>query len=397
MIVDDLTFNDVQLYTHLIEIIMYLTRTHQMRSRFYLFSEDLISRIAQLLSAPQKHLKLSKLPPNDLASWLINPIVSLKFFRSCIGLQDEAYNSHFISHNHFSPILNIVYSTMPRDNLLNSACLDLFEFIRHNNIKPLIEHLVTTHRSRFQEINYVDTFQNLILRYEQMMAPPPAQDMTLFSNDGILPEERKGLVNGNRWHGVKEMDADQQAYFDTSDDDEEEEDDFESLPNKRPRPSRPPLTNGLSSSAISKSPLVDYPDDEEDDLALSSQSPPPAQPQPKLAPSPILQSQPPERLSEKRRRKEDEDEDELGKLSVATKRRISGSSPNSVNPVNNNVLRRKKSFFGSKDREPPPSEPDPGGEQPKKKIAISLGSSALKDTDTDEQLEEGGSKMEEDG
>ena len=58
-LVDDLTFNDVQLYTHLVDIIVYFSRTHLNRSRYYLFTENLISRIAQLLSAPQKHLKLS--------------------------------------------------------------------------------------------------------------------------------------------------------------------------------------------------------------------------------------------------------------------------------------------------------------------------------------------------
>lgn len=30
----------------------------------------------------------------------------------------------------FEPILNIVIETMPRDNLLNSACLEFFEFIK---------------------------------------------------------------------------------------------------------------------------------------------------------------------------------------------------------------------------------------------------------------------------
>jgi hypothetical protein len=34
-------------------------------------------------------------------------------------------------HNRlFEPILDIVYETMPRDNLLNSACLEFFEFIK---------------------------------------------------------------------------------------------------------------------------------------------------------------------------------------------------------------------------------------------------------------------------
>jgi len=60
-VVSDITFHEVQLFNHLVEIIIYLSRTHQFRSKYYICSEDLPSRIAQLLSAPQKHLKLSRL------------------------------------------------------------------------------------------------------------------------------------------------------------------------------------------------------------------------------------------------------------------------------------------------------------------------------------------------
>ena len=319
--------------------------------------------------------------------------VALKFFRSCIGLQDEEYNNHFIQRNHIAPILDIVYSTMPRDNLLNSACLDLFEFIRHTNMRPLIEHIVINHRAKLQDINYVDTFQNLVVKYEQILhPPPPTQDMTLFSNDG-LPEERKGIVNGgHRWQGMKEMDAAEQAYFEDSDDDEDVDD---HLPTKRPKLSESPMTNGLEASPDIKSSLVDYPDDDEDDLsALPSHRPHANHNYPRLAPSPVLQT-PPERFSEKRRREEDDDEDELGKLSTTTKRRnaLQSSSPIQSHTHNNSALRRKKSFFTSKEKEPPP--PDSVSGEAKKKIAISLGNVAGPKTPPPQSEEE--DKMEEDG
>lgn len=60
---DDISFHEVQLFNHLVEIIIYLSRTHQLRSKYYLFTEGLGSRIAQLLTAPQKHLKLSMFFP----------------------------------------------------------------------------------------------------------------------------------------------------------------------------------------------------------------------------------------------------------------------------------------------------------------------------------------------
>lgn len=280
-------------------------------------------------------------------------IAALKFFRQCIGLQDEQYNKQITQKKYFTPILNIVYETMPRDNLLNSACLELFEFIKRENLKPLIIHLVETCRPRLQEITYVDTFQTLILRYDQMQGFNPDADATLFSNDGTTTPNRTPNVKGNRWSGVKDMDAAEEAYFNTSDDEEDET----SPKAKKLRTSRESvLSNGVTSSPMLKS-LVDYPDDEDDLDAMDTRSSETASPSPsdtpststegpKLSPSPMLQTPPPERLSEKRRREEDNDEDELGKLSTS-KRRNSGPSLSSNSSAN--TLKRKKGFLSKKE------------------------------------------------
>lgn len=126
-----------------------------------------------------------------------------------------------MTHNNtFGLILDIVRETMPRDNLLNSACLELFEFIKRENIKPLILHVVEKYRDKLQDITYVDTFQNLILRYEQMQGYGAEVDSTLFSQGESTPSQRHP-PNGQRWQGVREMDAAEEEYFNTSDDEEE--------------------------------------------------------------------------------------------------------------------------------------------------------------------------------
>ena len=386
--VSNITFHEVQLFNHLVEIIIYLSRTHQMRSKFYLFSEGLGSRIAQLLTAPQKHLKL----------------IALKFFRQCVGLQDEHYNTELVTKRHFGPILNIVYETMPRDNLLNSACLELFEYIKRENLKPLIRHLAEDYGSRLREITYVDTFQTILLRYDQMANVPDEAMTTMFRIDaGVTtpPNQQHGNVNGNRgWLGVKEMDADEEAYFNTSDDEDNLQDQRDSPTGKRLKvspKSTTPLSNGVASSPLLKS-LVDYPDDEDDDLmdmsdnstiTTSKQRPPspqqhilpsspsPANEGPKLAPSPILSTQqqppPPETLREKRRREQDDDEDELGKLSSmgnsSNKRRNSASSGSS-NTTTSSQLRRRKAFGNNAKTESPPkitTVKEKGGDKDKEK------------------------------
>lgn len=269
---------------------------------------------------------------------------ALKFFRQLMNLQDEFYYNQICRARLFGPILNVVYETMPRNNLLNSACLEMFELIKRDNIKPLIVHVVETYREKLVEITYVDTFQNLVLRYDQMMHHNPEQEAAMAD---AQEAERGVAVNGNqRWApGLKEQDAAEEAYFNTSDDEDEL--------GPAPPVSEPPHTNGASPMLRS---LIEYADDDFDD-PMDTAPIPVASPTPKSdtatetespkAAPPVSQS-PPERLSEKRRRQEDDDEDAFGKLSNP-KRRSSMSSVRSVSPTSspgsNGVLRRKKGFF----------------------------------------------------
>jgi protein phosphatase 4 regulatory subunit 3 len=405
----DFTYQEVSLHSHLVEILTFFIRQHSLRSRHFVLSENLPPRVAQLLSVPQKPLKLT----------------ALKFFRTCVSLQDQFYANQITQNNTFDLILDIVIETMPRDNLLNSACLDLFEFIKRENIKAIILHVVETYREKLKDITFVDTFQNLILRYEQMQGYNPDMDQSLFSQDEDMPPNGRTHVNGGqRWgQELKEMDPAEEEYFNTSDDDEEEPR-GEMTHDKRlrqvsermhwhQRRLRAEMPNG-NASPLAK-PLVDYPDDEDDDsidtrgvqtpltpesekenASPEAKTAPP--PEKKLQPSPEIKSaaesqlqQPPERLSEKRRREEDEEDDELVKLSTGSKRRNSSASNTSSSSLSSiGSLRRKKSFLRSKQApdsiaastSPPEAAEkksgEGGGGKKGKKIAITLTHSAAK-------------------
>lgn len=147
------------------------------------------------------------------------PIVALKFFRTLISLQDTFYQALMTHNNTFGLILDIVCETMPRDNLLNSACLELFEFIKRENVKPFILHVVEKYREKLATITYVDTFQHLILRYEQMQGYGAEADPLFSQDDDSTP--RRMPLNGQRWQGVKELDPAEEDYFGTSDDEDE--------------------------------------------------------------------------------------------------------------------------------------------------------------------------------
>ncbi|KAE8161349.1 component of IIS longevity pathway SMK-1-domain-containing protein [Aspergillus tamarii] len=333
----DLKFQEVALYAHLVDILTFFVRQHLYRSRAVIHNEALAPRVAQLLTVPQKHLKL----------------IALKFFRTLISLQDTFYQALMTHNNTFGLILDIVYETMPRDNLLNSACLELFEFIKRENIKPIVLHVVEKYGEKLKNITYVNTFQDLILRYEQMQGYGTEAESTLYSQDESTPA-RRVPPNGQRWQGVREMDAAEEEYFNTSDDEEEWQHETVASATVAPQ-----MQNGSASPVVK--PLVDYPDDDEDDDDAMDTKPEGSEEQkqqqsvrqegtptpdaatessadtPSTPVSSTVQT-PPERLSEKRRR-EEEDDDELVKLSSGPKRRSSTSG----SPGGAGMLRKKRS------------------------------------------------------
>jgi protein phosphatase-4 regulatory subunit 3 len=334
-----LSVQETSLYTHLVEVLCFFVRQHTYKSKLFILAENLHSRVAQLLACPQKYMKL----------------MALKWFRVCIGLQDEFHNRQLIQHRLFEPILNIVYETMPRDNLLNSACIELFEYIKRENIKQLIVHLVEHYRERLLGITYVNTFQNLLHKYEVLQAPYQAGGEDSFTTQEGTPQ--RATINGQHQSGLREADADEEAYFNGDDDMDGEDDDDSGLPTT----AKVNLPNGASPLR----PLVSYPDDEEDTMDILASSPDqfkdkksssseptsadavqegaeidsPQEPQRgrDRKPRPLdgspgpggVQQSPPESVASKRRREDDDEEDELGKLmsgSSGVKRRNSSAA-----------------------------------------------------------------------
>ncbi|KAF8862581.1 DUF625-domain-containing protein [Acephala macrosclerotiorum] len=332
--------HQVSLFIYLIEILCFFVRQHTHHSKFFVLSEKLGQRIAQLLSSPEKYLKLT----------------ALKFFRNLIGLQDEFYNQQMTQAKLFEPILNIVLETMPRDNLLNSACLEFFEFIKKENIKNIISHLVENYRDKLKEITYVEIFSNFIMRYDQSQGFAPSLETSFLDTEDTPKRPETG--RGSRWDsGVKDLDTQEEEYFNTSDDEDEAV--AKASQNR-------PSVNGAS--PLSK-PLVDYPSDEENEsmeveMAPGSDenTPPKDKTTGTTTMTPILSAAtltPPEKLSEKRRR-EDEDEDEMSKLSQPKRR----NSTSSVGSNTSSVLKKRKSFNSS------PHNGGSGGKT--NKIAISI-------------------------
>ncbi|XP_019523451.1 PREDICTED: serine/threonine-protein phosphatase 4 regulatory subunit 3B-like [Hipposideros armiger] len=96
-----------------------------------------------------------------------NCLSALRFMRSIIGIKDELYNRYIIKGNLLQPVVNALLGNGNRYNMLNSAILELFEYIRVQNIKPLVKHIVEKFYKTLECIDYVQTFKGLKMNYEQ--------------------------------------------------------------------------------------------------------------------------------------------------------------------------------------------------------------------------------------
>ncbi|OLN88175.1 hypothetical protein CCHL11_00500 [Colletotrichum chlorophyti] len=325
------------MFTYLIEILCFFVRQHVHRSKYFVLQNDLFRRVAQLLSCPEKYLRL----------------VAIRFFRHLAGMQDSFYDKHMMEHGILELLLNMVFDSMPRDNLLSSACIEFFHFITNQERrKDMNKFLVQNYRERLIELSYMDTFQNIVIQYDQTQGYDPA-----LYTESEEDHARRVANPHSRLIEQHSFDEAEEEYFNTSDD----EDGPESRAFDKEQQS-----NGSAAPTPASKPLVDYPSDEEaDENADPEVLPTSGEKQETVDTASDTSSEtspvaPPERLSEKRRREEDDD-DELTKL-MQNKRRNS-SSAGSNSSLASSMVRRKKSFADRSNSAAP------------KKIAISISSS----------------------
>lgn len=84
-----------------------------------------------------------------------------------IGLNDEIYYLYIIRKNLFEPAINAFLHNGKLYNILILAIIELFEFIRADNIKSLIAHIVEIFLCLFESIEYVQTFKGLKIKFEE--------------------------------------------------------------------------------------------------------------------------------------------------------------------------------------------------------------------------------------
>uniref|UniRef100_A0A5F9DWA5 Protein phosphatase 4 regulatory subunit 3B n=1 Tax=Oryctolagus cuniculus TaxID=9986 RepID=A0A5F9DWA5_RABIT len=187
-------YQTAQLLALILELLTFCVEHHTYHIKNYIMNKDLLRRVLVLMNS--KHTFLA--------------LCALRFMRRIIGLKDEFYNRYITKGNLFEPVINALLDNGTRYNLLNSAVIELFEFIRVEDIKSLTAHIVENFYKALESIEYVQTFKGLKTKYEQ---EKDRQSQKLNSVPSIL--------RSNRFRrDAKALEEDEEMWFN---EDEEEE------------------------------------------------------------------------------------------------------------------------------------------------------------------------------
>ncbi|KAJ9106115.1 hypothetical protein QFC21_001257 [Naganishia friedmannii] len=185
---------EIMLMQYLSELLAFFVAQHGHRAQFFILSNPVSVRIATLLYMRQK--------PSRHAS--------LRYFRSCLKAGSHFIHRHLIKYELMLPMLELLESESPRDNMLSSTCLDIFEIIRRDNLKPVINYLFEKYKPRLQALGKKPLLKTyllaLALRWEQNNEPLPVEQTTQSDENGSFN---------------KTMDTTEDDYFNGDSDEEE--------------------------------------------------------------------------------------------------------------------------------------------------------------------------------
>ncbi|XP_052744005.1 serine/threonine-protein phosphatase 4 regulatory subunit 3 isoform X2 [Bicyclus anynana] len=198
-------YHTVQLLGLVLELLSFCVEHHTYHIKTCILNKDLLRRILVLMRSTHTFLVLG----------------ALRFMRKIIALKDEYYNRYIIKGNLFAPVIDAFLRNNGRYNLLDSAILELFEFIKLEDIKSLCSHVVENYGKILEDVEYVQTFKALKTRYDQHQDKLKERDRVSGSvavAEAVVPS----LLRTRYRREARQPDEEEEMWF--NDDDELEDD-----------------------------------------------------------------------------------------------------------------------------------------------------------------------------
>ena len=135
-----------------LELLCFCVTQHSYRIKYYVLRNNVVEKVLRLLRRRELWLRAA----------------ALRFLRTCLGMLDDFYNRYLVKNGLLEPVLAAFCANGTRYNLLNSAALELLEFLWRENAKGLLASLVASPQwEAAKRLDATGTFARLLAKHEQ--------------------------------------------------------------------------------------------------------------------------------------------------------------------------------------------------------------------------------------
>ncbi|KAK7387983.1 hypothetical protein VNO78_22782 [Psophocarpus tetragonolobus] len=223
-----------EILSNICELLCFCVLHHPYRIKCNFLLNNVIEKILLLTRRAERYLVVG----------------AVRFVRTILSRHDEHLINYFIRNNVLKPIIDAFVSNGNRYNLLHSAVLELFEFIRKENLKLLLKYIVDSFWDQLVKFEYLASIHSLKVKYEQCLDNGGTKDST-------------NVVDLRRRNDERALEREEERYF--NEDSDEEDVASASVPRSQKGHQQPNLSNGVAASYSHPRSLVDYEDDEDDE------------------------------------------------------------------------------------------------------------------------------------
>jgi hypothetical protein len=204
-----------------VELLSFCVRAHLSRMKTFLLKSRTMGSVLQLLRSS---------PYDGMSGDRCLKLAALRFLRSVLAVNDDAYHRHIVQHNLFASVFEVFRTNPVGDNLVSSAVVEMCDYIQAENIRILVEHIVQKHLSGNDDVPsledvsspYVSTLTTLRQTFEANLAKQNEEQGSpggsRFFTNGFQKASRrlsgKALEDQRKF---REMDQ-EESYFDADDD-----------------------------------------------------------------------------------------------------------------------------------------------------------------------------------
>lgn len=224
-----------EILSNICELLCFCVHHHPYRIKCNFLFNNVIEKVLFLTRRREKYLV----------------VAAVRFVRAIISRHDEQLLLHVVKNNLLKPIVDAFVANGNRYNLLNSAILELFEYIRKENLKTLIGYLVDSFWDQLIKFNHLASIRAFRVKYEQSRENGEARNTINAADPRKRIDERA-------------LEKEEEDYFNEDSDEEDTASAQSSRVSKQE--AQPALANGARFN-LRPLPggLVDYDDDDDDE------------------------------------------------------------------------------------------------------------------------------------